>query len=1003
MICSACRNENPEGAGFCMVCGAPLGGAATLPCPSCGTSLPGAAKFCFSCGAPVTADGKPSAPVKIDDALRRLMPREYADQLAAARGRIAGERRVITILFCDVTGSVALSERLDPEEVMEVMNGALEILIEPVFRHEGTLARLMGDAVLAFFGAPIAHEDDPERACRAAADMIEGARRYGERLEKERGIAGFRVRVGIHTGLVVVGEVGSDLRVEYTAMGDAVNLAARMESAADPGTILLTGATAGLVKRSFDLEDVGPLDVKGKSEPVPAFRLLGSRRPGGTGAPHRSPLVGREKEMALLAGALDEVGRGVGGTVAIEGDAGVGKSRLVAEARKVSPEEALWLDGRCASYGDGSSPWPVRNVLAEMLGTGPEGTREEREKRLRDFLAGLRPEEIPEGGSPPEEFRACLARLLDLPLEGEEERRLDRLGSDLLRERLLGAFRTALLLAAARRPLVIVWEDLHWMDPSTADFLEALAPLGDSAPVLQFFLFRPDEGRTGDLRARLESAGGARHRAIVIAPLTKEESARLVDRLLPAADFSGPVRDAVLRGAEGNPFFLEEMAGVLVEEGAPPSSDAGPVALPGTVQGVVMARIDRLPPDTKRILQTASVLGRTFSRTLLAPLAGEERDGHHLREAVALLSERGFLLPPGDPGGEGEGLTFKHAITADVAYNSLLRRERRELHRRAGEAMESAWPDRKEEMAPALAHHFERGGVPVRAFAYLNRAARGAAQLSANPEAVAYLRRAISLGEAGDPGLGEEDLAASHFDLGDVHYRMGAYGDALTAYDRALAGSRGAGRVVPLHRRRGRVLEKLGRSEEAKECFEAGLGAVGAGVEPGEVARIYAGLAVVHAHRSRLEEAARMGAVALKMMKSLGDEWGTAQACNNLGVILGRRGEWDGALRHLTRCRSICERTGETYGLASCLNNLGLLHRERGDGARAAEHFRESVRLFERLGNRRGLVRAYDNLSRVCEGGERAEEYAKRSREIRKEIGGEEGEKVPEMWESGAW
>ncbi|MFH1278160.1 MAG: tetratricopeptide repeat protein [Candidatus Eisenbacteria bacterium] len=1005
MICSACRTENPEGAVFCMGCGAPLGAAPPSGCPSCGTSLPGSAKFCFSCGAPVEGNAKTSPPpAGIEDALRRLMPREYVDQLAATRGRVSGERRVITILFCDVHGSVALAEHLDPEEVMDIMNGALETLIEPVFRHEGTLARLMGDAVLAFFGAPIAHEDDPERACRAASDMIEGAKRYGEKLEGERGISGFQVRVGINTGLVVVGEVGSDLRVEYTAMGDAVNLAARMESAARPGTILLTGATAGLVKRVFDLEDVGPLAVKGKSAPVPAFRLLGARRGATEAEAHRSPLVGRQRELGALLESIEDLASGRGGTVAIEGEAGVGKSRLVEEARRRASPDAPWVDGRCASYGEGTGAWPVRSVLAQMLGADPEGPREERETALRVFLGDLRPEEPPGGALSGEELRSCLARLLDIPLTAEEEGRFDHLGADLLRERLFEGFRFVVARTASRRPLVIVWEDIHWMDSSTAGFLEALAPLGETAPVLQIFLFRPGEGRIGDARARLESAGGDRHRTIEIAPLSKEESARLIDRLLPPSGITAETRGALLRGAEGNPFFLEEMAGALAESGGPAPSEAGPVTLPGTVQGVIMARIDRLPPATKRVLQTASVLGRTFPRTLLAPLAGEERDGPVLGEAIDLLCRRGFLLPPG--AGEGDGFTFKHAITADVAYNSLLRRERRELHRRAGNAIEGKWPDRKEEMTPALAHHFERGGVPVRAFAYLNRAARGAVRVSANPEAIAYLERAITLARGGDPGLGDEDLASASADLGDVHYRMGDFKMALDAYDRALAGAREAGLIVALHRRRGRVFEKWGRCDEAKESFETGLRAVGPGVEPGEVARIYAGLAVVHAHRSRLEEAARMGAVALKMMKSLGDEWGTAQACNNLGVIHGKRGAWEAAIRHLARCRSICEKTGETYGLASCLNNLGLVYGESGDGARAAEHFRESVRLFERLGNRQGLARAYENLARVLEEGESAEraaEYARRSREILSDIGGDGSDSVPEMWQSGAW
>jgi class 3 adenylate cyclase len=346
MKCPRCGMDNPEGAKFCLDCGARL----AVVCPQCGTSLPSHAKFCLECGTPVVTEHKKAEeiPDELRERVGRLVPREYAERLLASGRETAGERRVMTILLCDVKGSTAMAEELDPEDVMEIMDGAFDVLIEPIVRYEGTVARLMGDAVLAFFGAPIAHEDDPERACRAALEIVAGARAYGQRLERERGIRGFDVRAGINTGLVVVGEVGSDLRVEYTAMGDAINVTARIEEAAEPGTVLVSQETHRLITPRFETEAVGPIGVEGKAEPVTTYRVLAPKVAPGKArgvAGLDSPLVGREAEFAALQETIEGLEAGVGGIVTIVGEAGIGKSRLVAELRKQNLAKVYEPDG----------------------------------------------------------------------------------------------------------------------------------------------------------------------------------------------------------------------------------------------------------------------------------------------------------------------------------------------------------------------------------------------------------------------------------------------------------------------------------------------------------------------------------------------------------------------------------------------------------------------------------------------------------------------------------
>jgi class 3 adenylate cyclase len=481
MQCSRCSTENRESARFCVECGARL----ALVCPQSGTELSLRARFCDQCGTQV--EERPPADTPLTQALQRLVPREFAQRLVATRGQVGKERRIVTILFSDVKGSTAMGEHLDPEEVMEIMEGAFDLLIEPITRYEGALARLMGDGILAFFGAPIAHEDDAERACRAALEIIAGAQKYAARLEVARGIAGFSVRVGIHTGLVVVGEVGSDLRVEYTAMGDAVNLASWMETAAEPGTVLITEDTHSLITALFDTESLGSIEVRGRQEPVAVYRVLAPRavvaKPQGI-AGLESPLVGREAEFAALREALQRLQAGVGGIATIVGEAGIGKSRLVAELRKeAAPLGVRWVEGRCLSYGSSIAYLLWLDVLHALLGIAPEAPPATLRDALQATVAALCP-------ASSDEAYPYLARLMSLPLEAEAEARLRGLDPEALKFLTFRALETMLDCAANESPLVLICEDLRWADPTSLELLERLLALTDWASLLIICAFR---------------------------------------------------------------------------------------------------------------------------------------------------------------------------------------------------------------------------------------------------------------------------------------------------------------------------------------------------------------------------------------------------------------------------------------------------------------------------------------------------------------------------------
>jgi ABC-type oligopeptide transport system substrate-binding subunit/class 3 adenylate cyclase len=773
--------------------------------------LPASARFCDACGAqvgapPVEVAKEPTPPDKVGERLQRLVPKEYAKRLLATRGQVSAERRMVTILFSDVNGSTAMAEALDPEDVMEIMDGAFDVLIEPIYRYEGTLARLMGDAILAFFGAPIAHEDDPERACRAALEIVEGAQAYGEKLQRERGISGFNVRVGINTGLVVVGEVGSDLRVEYTAMGDAINLAARMESAAEPGTILITEDTHRLIAPLFETEALGPLQVKGKAEPVSVYRVLAAKAAPGKVrgiAGLESPLVGRDAELAALRGAVERLEKGVGGVVTVVGEAGIGKSRLVEEVQKETSAGAThfggashlghprWVEARCLSYGTSIAYLLWLDVLRGLLGVAVEEGPEDVREALRERVRALSADRLDNGFNPVEEMvYPYLARLMSLPVEPELEARLRDLEGEQLKASTFQAVERLLQAAARERPLVLVLEDLHWADPTSLELLEQLLTLTDRASLLLICIFRPRrECGCWQIREVAARDYPHRHTDVWLEPLSSAEGEVLVSNLLRAEGIPAWFRERILNVAEGNPFFVEEVLRGLIDQGVVVAEGvtgrwrvveaAATVRLPETLQGALVARIDRLQEDTKRILQMAAVIGRIFLYRVLEAIAAEERE----LDQRLLTLQREEMIRERARIPELEYI-FKHELTREAAYNGLLKRERRAFHRQVAGALERLFPERVEELLGLLAYHWERAGDAERATEYLVRAGDQARLAYAHQEAVDYYRRALAfLEEQGD----HEGAARTLMKLGLTHHNAFQFRQARVLYERGFA------------------------------------------------------------------------------------------------------------------------------------------------------------------------------------------------------------------------
>jgi class 3 adenylate cyclase/tetratricopeptide (TPR) repeat protein len=724
MRCPRCHAENRDGLRFCEDCGCRL----TLTCAQCGGELAPGKRFCGSCGAP--AAGQSAARMASPES---YTPKHLAERILTSKASLEGERKQVTVLFADLKGSMELLADRDPEEARKLLDSVLERMMDAVHRYEGTVNQVMGDGIMALFGAPLAHEDHAVRACYAALDMQGAIRRYAEEVWRTDGIT-VKIRVGLNSGEVVVRAIDSDLRVDYTAVGQTTHLAARMEQLAIPGTALLTAGTLRLAEGYVTANPLGPVPMKGLEAPMEVYELTGAgplrSRLHAAAARGLTRFVGREGELDHLRQALGRAAAGHGQVVAIVGEPGVGKSRLVWEVtHSYRVHGWLVLQAGSVSYGKATSYLPVIDLLKGYFAIeardGPRVVQEKVTGKLLTLDRAL------------EASLPALLSLLDVPTDDPQWSALD---PPQRRRRTLDTVKRLLLRESQVQPLLVVFEDLHWIDSETQSLLDALVESLPAARMLLLVNYRPEYqppwgSRTSYTQLRLD-------------PLPPDHAEELLGALLGADAALEPLKRALIARTEGNPFFLEESVRALVETGALAGErDAYRLArplpsiqVPATVQAVLAARIDRLLPGDKTLLQTASVIGKDVPLALLqAMVEPAERELHAAigRLQVAEFLYEASLFP--DP-----EYTFKHALTHDVAYGSLLQDRRRAIHGRIVATIERLYPDRLAEHVERLAHHAFRGDLWEKAVTYLRQAGAKALARSANREALAYFEQVLA-------------------------------------------------------------------------------------------------------------------------------------------------------------------------------------------------------------------------------------------------------------------
>lgn len=727
MKCSKCQHENREGAKFCKKCGNKL----ELICPSCGHPYQADSIFCDECGHTLTK--LKEAPSVDYSEPQSYTPKHLADKILTTRSSIEGERKLVTVFFADVANYTSVSEKLDPEEVHQIMDGAFKILMDEIHKYEGTINQFTGDGVMALFGAPVAHEDHAQRACYAALSIQKAMGEYGDKIEKDTGVE-FKMRVGLNSGPVIVGAIGDDLRMDYTAVGDTTNLSSRMESMARPGNILVSGNTHRLVRDFFEFESLGKIEVKGKKEPQDAFELIKAgevaTRIGASIARGLTRFVGRKNSMAALLDAFDKVKSGSGQVVGLLGEAGVGKSRLLLEMRNMLPQgEYTYLEGRCLQYGGSMAYLPVLDILRSYFDI-KEGDREFLiKKKMEDKIIDL--DVKLKNVIPP--FQSLLSLKVD-------DEGFSKLEPKEKRERTFEALRDLMIRVSQEKPLILTIEDLHWTDKTSEEFLGYLIGWLANTPIMLLLLYRPEYTHPWGSKSYYTKVG--------LDQLGTNSSSKLIKAILEEGEVTPELRQLILNRAAGNPLFMEEFTHTLLENGSIERKDeryvlsgkASDIQVPDTIQGIIAARLDRLEENLKRTMQVASVIGRDFAFRILQTITGMREE---LKSCLLNLQGLEFIyeknLFP-----ELEYI-FKHALTQEVAYNSLLLKRRKEIHEKIAQAIEELYPDRLEEFYEMLAYHYSRTENVSKACHYLKLSGDKALGNFSPSEAVQFYREAASL------------------------------------------------------------------------------------------------------------------------------------------------------------------------------------------------------------------------------------------------------------------
>ena len=998
MKCPKCQFDNREGAKFCKECGSRLG----VICPKCGNTTEPGSKFCDKCGHNLTlrAESTPRA-LSIEkkiEKIQRYLPEGLTEKILSQKGKIEGERKQVTVMFCDMEGFTRLTEQIGPEEAYVIMDKVYEILIHKVLDYEGTVNEMTGDGIMALFGAPIALEDAPQRAIRSALAIHREMTRFNNKMKQEKkGIPPLKMRIGINTGPVVVGTLGNDLKVEFKAVGDTVNLASRMEELAEPGTTYVTEEIFKVAEGLFRFEAVGERKVKGKKNVIKVYYVIAPstrRTRFDVNAEHGlTPFVGRERELEILLDGFERAKTGRGQAFSIVSEAGVGKSRLLYEFRKtIAHEDVTFLEGRCLSYSRAVAYYPVVDILKANFDIQEGDEDSEIREKVKSGFKVLGVDEV-------------LTLPYILELLSVKESGIDQIpmSPEARKNRIIEALMRIVLNGSELRPLIIAFEDLHWMDKSSEDVLKYLLESIPGARVLLIFTYRPEYIHTWGARTY--------HSQVNLNRLSNRESLAMVTYLLGTEDIERNLEELILEKTEGVPFFIEEFIKSLKDIKAIERKEnryhltesIEEMIIPSTIQDVIMARVDTLPKGAKEILQTSSVIERDFSYELIKQVAGlpEQALLSHLSalKDVELLYEQGIY--------PHSTYIFKHALTQEVVYNSILMKRKTLLHEKIGTAIEELYKDNLHEHYGVLAEHFVASEKYEKGADYCRLAGRKAEKAASFTDAIAYCEKRIAslekvtasddvrrkiidartvLGlyytqmnyhveakEAIDPIF---DVAKKHDykrRLSQIYSIMGAYNcwveedfpRAFKNLEKALQITEEVNDIVSLlfaNYWLGIALSFSCEFEKAHSYFKRAL-------DINMAANTLWGIAVmksdisfwIHYFQGTINRGYQTSEEALQIAEESGDIYSKALAYTFHGISCYAKGFCEETIEHLLKGAEFCGRTNQFAVNAGAQLTLGDVYLEVGEYEKSKLSYKNAVQLLEQ--NR--LLPSMKNLNRI--------------------------------------
>jgi predicted ATPase/class 3 adenylate cyclase len=950
LVCAHCGFENPENAKFCVECGAKV----AIRCPNCGKENPPTHKFCFECGGKLGKgiDVEDDKTLNLSDP-QSYIPKHLADKIRVNRASLEGERKLVTVLFADASSFTALSEKLDPEEVRTLMNQALRLIIDQVHHYEGTINKFTGDGAMALFGAPIAQEDHAYRSVTSALGIQKAIRSYGEELKLEQGID-FKMRIGINTGLVVVGSIGNDLSMEYTAMGDTVNLASRLEGLAEPGSILISESTYKLVKDYFECIPLEEARVKGKSQPVKAYSVIGKtdRKVRFDLSLERglTKFVGREKELGLIKDSLEKVKKGHGQIICIVGEAGLGKSRLVHEFKTtLRDEEVSYLEGNCISYGKSFSYLPIIEILKNSFEIDDKDDDDLIKTKVEIAINRI-----------DDKLTDTIPLILDLLSVKTDSDILKNLDAGQKRQAIFDALKAVILRISQTKPVVMAIEDLHWIDKTSEELLNSIARSMGNERIMLLLTCRP-----GFVHSFIDKPF---YTQIALTSLSTGESRFLVESILKSEEISEELMGLILKKTAGNALFVEEVTRSLIDSGTIVKSDGrytvekevSEIEVPSSVQDIIMARIDRLEESRKSKLQVCSVIGREFSLELLQKISAI--DENELRERLMTLTNSDLIYERGVY--PNVDYLFKHALTLEVAYNTLLLQKRKELHERVGSAIEEMYPSRLEEFYGVLAHHFSKTENREKAVYYLTLVGKRAKDVLSTDEALTNFNEALKLlGQMEKTDTGEGKRIDILFEIENIYDNIAKRDEQKKILDEIITLSKAINdktRLSDGYIKQGELLSVMGEYPKAKEICQSALTLkreIGDKIGEGKALR---GMGFINWRSADYNDALTYHKEALNVHREVGNSDAEGFELISLGEVYRKLGRYEDALSHLHEAFNLHRESGSITGQNVSAFNIGNVYGEMGNYEKCAEYYQECWRIIKESGFR--SFRAYSYL-----------------------------------------